>query len=229
MTPTETEIIEIVERIEVPRVVLHPNLDLPDTDGGALESAWQRDAMCLLIELVRWFWYGRTDFYVGGNMFIYFTTQQEKTGGFRGPDFFLVKNVDGTRKRRFWHLIVEDGRYPDLIIELLSPSTAENDLTVKKRVYEQTFRTPEYFCYDPATMKLHGWRLERGHYQPIAADARGWMWSETLNLWLGSWEGEYQGVPDTWLRFYDANGHLVPTPIEAAKAELARLKEPKSE
>jgi hypothetical protein len=51
-------------------------------------------------------------------------------------------------------------------------------------------------------------------------------------LWLGTWRGQYQGFEALWLRFYDADGRLVPTRAEAAEqrimaaeAELARLKE----
>ncbi|MBY0527725.1 MAG: Uma2 family endonuclease [Gemmataceae bacterium] len=218
----QTEIIEIVEKIEVPVGFLHPNLDLPETNGEPLESPWHRDAINLLIGIVKWLWHGRTDFFVGGNMFIYFSTRQEKTREFRGPDFFLVKDVDGTRERRFWHLIVENGRYPDLIIELLSPTTAEVDRTTKKRLYENTFRTREYFCYDPATRALEGWRLER-NYQPIPTNERGWMWSEEVGLWLGTWEGVYEGTAATWLRFFDLQGQVVLSRAESAEGKNSQL------
>ena len=49
--------------------------------------------------------------------------------------------------------------YPDVIIELLSPTTAKEDRTTKKRIYEQTFHTSEYYLYDPDTQQLEGWRL----------------------------------------------------------------------
>jgi len=74
-----------------------------------------------------------------------------------------------------------------VIIELLSQSTADEDLTVKKDIYEQTFRTPEYYCYDPETLTLSGWRLNHEHYQPIAPNDQGWLWCEQLKLWLGVW------------------------------------------
>jgi len=57
------------------------------------------------------------------------------------------------------------------------------------------------------------------------------MWTEQLQLWVGTWEGVYLGEQATWLRFYDANGVLIPIPseaerarAEAAEAEVARLK-----
>jgi hypothetical protein len=51
------------------------------------------------------------------------------------------------------------------------------------------------------------------------------METEELGLWLGTWRGQYQGYEAVWLRFYDAEGRLVPTRAEAAEAELARLQE----
>ncbi len=42
---------------------------------------------------------------------------------YRGPDAFLVRNVDAGHKRDVWVSWEEDGRFPDLILELLSPST----------------------------------------------------------------------------------------------------------
>jgi hypothetical protein len=39
---------------------------------------------------------------------------------------------------------------------------------------------------------------------------------------LGVWEGSYQGVKRQWLRWYDGNGHWLPTPEEKTEAEKQR-------
>jgi Uma2 family endonuclease len=72
-----------------------PPDNLPETDGVPLESAWHRAAIALLIESVvcRMQGQGRTDYYVGGNMFIYFSRQQARDRDYRGPDFFFVKDL----------------------------------------------------------------------------------------------------------------------------------------
>ena len=48
--------------------------------------------------------------------------------------------------------------------------------------------------------------LGRG-YQPLIPNERGWLWCETLELWLGTWNGSIRREPPTgtcdWLRFYD--------------------------
>lgn len=116
-------------------------------------------------------------------------------------------------------------RYPDAIIELLSPSTKKKDRGKKKEIYEKTFRTPEYFPYDPKTRQLDGLRLVRGKYRPVAPNERGWLWSKELHLWLGTWEGEYRGYRAVWLRFYDKDGRLVPTMAEKAEQEAEQEKQ----
>jgi hypothetical protein len=85
-------------------------------------------------------------------------------------------------------------------------------------LYEQTFRTPEYFCYDSDTRSLQGWRLgQHLTYESLKLDDRRAMFSEQLDAWIGLWEGEYQGVQATWLRLFGHDGQLVPTPEEAER------------
>ncbi len=194
-------------------------IELITEDGIPMETPWHRAQMNLLIELTHVHWRGRTDFYTGGNMFLYFSLEQARNRDYRGPDFFIVTGVDGTREREAWVVWDEAGRYPDLIVELLSDSTAREDMTVKKALYERTFRTPEYFCYDPRTRELLGWHLLEDRYEPLLPDARGWLWSAVLQLWLGEWEGELLGRRAIWLRFFDEEGALVPTEAEAARLE----------
>ncbi len=193
-------------------------VELIDTDGEPLESDWHRLEIALLVESVKYFHRGRTDFYAGGNIFIYFDEEEARTRNFRGPDFFYVKGANRTPMRPYWVVWQEGGRYPNTIIELLSPKTALEDRTTKKSVYEKIFRTPDYFCYDPATKQLEGWHLNgHMHYQELAPNERGWLWSEELGLWVGTWIGEYLGDQETWLRFYDPEHRLVLTGSESEK------------
>jgi Uma2 family endonuclease len=215
-----------------PQVPL-PNVQLVETDGIPLESHWHVLQVGLLLELVAYWFRDRNDYYAGGNMFLYFSEEQARNRDYRGPDFFYVDGASRLPLRPYWAVWQEGGRYPDVILELLSPTTAVEDRTTKKALYERTFRTFEYFCYDPQTEQLEGWRLgPRQRYRAIETDERGWTEVEELGLWLGTWRGQYQGFEAVWLRFYDADGRLVPTRAEAAEqrimaaeTELARLKE----
>jgi Uma2 family endonuclease len=214
------------------------SVELDEEDDENMESDWHRLAMVLLIECAHFFFRLRNDYYVGGNMFVHYCKEQAEKKLFRGPDFFFVWGVPFEPLRRFWVPWQEGGRLPNVIIELLSPKTKKVDLTTKKELYDDVFKTSDYFCYDPATNELLGWHRRNGRYEPLQANDRGWLWCQELGLWLGTWKGVYQGHQAIWPRFYDAEARLVPTPLEAerqhaeaerqraeaAEAELARLK-----
>lgn len=183
-----------------------------------LESDLHRKQIDLLIRLLEWWWRNRQDFYVSGNLTIYFNPNQKKSQDFRWPDFFVV--LDTERKpRRSW-MIWEEGKYPNIIIELLSPSTAEIDKGFKKKLYQDTFRTFDYFWFDPETLEFAGFHLVDGKYQPLEPNSQGWLWSQQLELFLG--------VHNSQLRFFSSDSKLLPTPEEVAtEAEtlLAKYRE----
>ena len=52
---------------------------------------------------------------------------------------------------------------PDLVVEVLSPSTAKNDRTHKKEVYEAC-GVPEYWLVSPADKSIEVYLLESGKY-----------------------------------------------------------------
>ena len=205
-----------------------PPANLIFDDGVPLESNRHRIAMNALIDAAQQALQDRPDAFVGGNMFVYYSREQAMNRDFRGPDFFAVLDIDGNRERQGWVIWEESGRYPDMIIELMSPSTAKVDLGIKKLLYERTFHTAEYYVYDPFDANsLLGWRLDSSQsYQPCEPNERGWLWCETLGLWLGVWEGCLRREPALgtahWLRFYDRDGNLVPLPEEIAEQERER-------
>lgn len=67
----------------------------------------------------------------------------------------------------------ERGKYPDLLIELLLESTARTDRNLTKELYQERFRTPEYFWFSPETLEFAGYRLVNQQYQLIDANASG--------------------------------------------------------
>jgi len=209
-------------------------LDLPDSDGEPMENEREYFQIGLLYEALEQYWHDRQDFYMGGNMFVYYSAQQARQilaeeaeparprRAFRGPDLFVVLDVDGSFRRQKWVVWEEAGRYPDVIFEFLSPSTRRVDQTTKKTLYEQTFKTREYYWYDPFDPReFQGWQLHPGSgYQAMTPDARGWIWSPALQLWIGRWDGTYHRDQTTWLRFYDSEDRLVLTSREIAEAAL---------
>ncbi len=202
-----------------------------------MENNYHRYQQQILVESLAHYWRERNDFFVGANMFVYFSRRQAEnifngdTKEYRGPDFFVVLGVDRHKRRSCWVVWEEDGRYPDVILEILSPSTARIDKTVKKDLYAEVFGTEEYFILDFDEKVVEGYELVRGAYELKVPNERGWLWSAKLELWLGFWEGTYLGVEDVWLRFFTPEGDLVLTEAEDAQrlleqerleAELAR-------
>ena len=204
-----------------PAPALPRGIDLPYSDGEPLESLWHRAAGDLLLASIHWHWRGRTDFFAGANQFFYFDPKTARNTNFRGPDFYVVTGVRHEPIRRSWVAWEEGGRVPNVVVELLSESTAEEDRVEKKRVYLEQLDVREYYCYDPDGRVLEGWRKGKRKPTAIRPAADGRLRSEELDLSLGAWDGVYLTYHDTWLRLFDTAGELVPTPAEAADA-LAR-------
>jgi len=196
-------------------------MQMPDaskllSDEPEMESSIHYMQLLLLVTCLEWAWQERDDFFIGANLTIYFSRQQLKNRDFRGPDFFLVKNT--TRSpRNSWVVWEEDGRYPDLIIELLSDSTAQVDRKLKRDLYANRFHTPEYFYFSPDTLEFAGFRLEINEYKPILPNSQGWLWSETLGFFLG--------IHERQLRYFSLEGMLISTPQEAAQSEILKVKQ----
>jgi len=186
------------------------------SDEPEMETSLHYLQLSLLVSCLAWLWRERNDFFIGANLTIYFSRQQLRNRDFRGPDFFLVKNTDG-HPRPSWVVWEEDGKYPDLIVELLSDTTANIDRNFKKDLYQNQFRTPEYFWFSPESLEFVGFRLVSQNYEEIAPNSFGWRWSESLGLYLGVSEGK--------LRYFTYEGSLVPTPEEAAKQEMQRAEQ----
>ena len=199
--------LEIIESIA--EDVIFPPGEL-DSDEPPLETELHLRQIILLLQCLELCWQDRNDFYATGNLTIYYSQRRRKSEDFRGPDFFVVLGTE-CRPRRSWVVWNEDGLYPNIIIELLSESTAKVDRGLKKQIYQDTFRTPEYFWFDPDSLEFAGFCLLNGTYQPIELNDRGWMWSRQLELYLG--------IHEQKLRFFTTEGLLVTTPAEVAQQQ----------
>jgi Uma2 family endonuclease len=193
------------------------SLELITDDGATLETIWHRKCMNLLIEQIEYHFRDRDDFYVGGNTFIYFSPEQARNRDFRGSDFFYVSATTRQPTRECWVVWNENLRRPDVVIELSSPSTRDEDHGSKFRIYRDTLEVKNYFIYDPDTRLLEGWRLEKRRYVPIRPDENGRLYSDELDLYLGKWEGEYLRDTLVWLRFFYKNGQVFPIFVEAER------------
>ena len=186
--------------------------------------------------------YAKENCFIAEDLNLYYDV--DHTQWYKRPDWFLVLGVRSSRniqELRWSYVIWQELVSPFLVIELLSPGTEDEDLgrttktadspPTKWEVYEQILKIPYYVVYDRYENRFLGFKLERsgGSYRYRELDLSGGkLWLEELGLGLGIWQGSYKQVSGAWLRFYDAQGNWISTPIERAEqpqqqAEQERL------
>jgi Uma2 family endonuclease len=184
------------------------------SDEPPLETDFHREQIDLLIRLLKYWWRDRPDFYISGNLTVYYNEQQLKKRDFRGPDVFVVLGTE-KKNRRSWAIWEEGGKYPNVVIELLSSATATVDKGKKKDLYQDVWRVPEYYWFHPETLEFSGFHLVDAQYEAMMPTDTGWLWSEQLGLYLG--------IHEQQLRWFSADGVLMSLPeeVERQQAEQA--------
>lgn len=154
---------------------------------------------------------------------------------FKRPDWFAVLGISRLYQQtelRLSYVVWQEGIYPNVVVELLSPSTEKEDFgqtlreinqpPTKWEVYEKILRIPYYIIFDRYTDNLRVFQNIAGRYQELTInDSR--IWLRELELGIGLWQGTYQGVTRLWLRWYDTTGNWIPTPVEQEQAKTQRL------
>ena len=145
----------------------------------------------------------------------------------RIPDLMVVRGADRELiEEQRGYAIDRQGKAPDFVLEVASPTTGRVDYTDKRRDYER-FGVVEYWRFDPSGGEYHdaalaGDRLVDGEYEPIDIEVltedrlRGY--SEVLGLYV-CWE---EGV----LRFFDpvTESYLRSHKEDAGRAEIAETR-----
>jgi Uma2 family endonuclease len=180
----------------------------PESDGKPLgETDLHRRLMTDLIFTLKWY-LRDTLAYVAGNLFVYY--QEGNPKAVVAPDVFVVLGAE-QRERRVYQVWREDGKRPDVVIELTSKATRKADEELKPALYA-SLGVREYFLYDPygewLRPRLQGYRLVNGTYQSIVGLP---IHSTVLGLDLR--------VDDDALRCYDPRTHKrLSTPDEEVLA-----------
>lgn len=189
--------------------------DYPDSDGRPVgETPLHVDNLLYLVHILKMHYENDPQVYVAGNMFVYY----EPGNRLRhvSPDVFVVFGIPkSTTPERRRYLVWENGKAPDVVMEITSESTREEDIDAKMAIY-RNLDVREYFLYDPyeeyLDPPLKGYRLIEGEYQQIEA-IDGRLPSSFLRLHLEPSEGLlrlYNPTTKTWL----------PTPQEDHQARL---------
>jgi Uma2 family endonuclease len=190
-------------------------IEYPTSDGKPMaETDIHRDDMGDLIATLNDFFAAEPDVYISGNLLLFY--EEGNRHKHVAPDVFLVRGVPKLPPREHY-LLWEEGKAPDVVIEITSKTTKKEDQTKKPVLYREVLKVPEYFRFDPKEQylkpPLQGSRLEAGQYVPIVP-VEGRLPSAVLGLHL-----ERRG---TELRLYDpAAGRYLPTRAERAREAQA--------
>src|SRR5262249_54845724 len=194
--------------------------DYPTSDRKPMaETDWHRDLMLDLIQTLKAWYASNSNVYVSGNLLLFYRPGDRRRHV--SPDVFVVKGVPAHDRPNY--LTWEEGKGPDLVIELTSSSTRSQDVNRKLLLYQNTLKVREYFLFDPLgdylDPPLRGYRL-RGRTYSAIRPRKGRLPSKVLGL---HFEGN-----DRVLRLYNPlSGEWLPTPLERAiqaEAENKRLR-----
>lgn len=152
---------------QMPERVKSNEIHYPETDGKPMaESDLHRDIMLYLIRLLQRFFAGQP-VYVSGNLLVYY----EKGNRYKSvaPDCFVVRDIEPHLRKTY--KIWEEGKAPEVVFEVTSHSTQDDDLGKKMGLYAQ-LGVQEYYLYDPTAEylqpSLRAFVLQGGGYVPMS-------------------------------------------------------------
>lgn len=108
----------------------------------------------------------------------------------------------------------------------------------KFEVHERYLRVSHYLVYSRYTGRLRYFKLEGGQYQEQSLNAENpLVWLDELEIGLGVWQGEFEGVTASWLRWCAPQSGSVPdrqdnwllTDTELAQQQLEQERQAKEQ
>ena len=150
------------------------SIEYPSSDGEPMaENKWQYVAMTDTVSVLENRFLDRPDVYVGGDMLMYYRMNDNATRV--APDVFVVFGAAGKHFRDSW-IVWREGKAPDFVMEVASPSTWRRDAAEKRDIYAE-MGVSEYWRFDPTgehfTPQLVGERLADGEYHQIPLETEG--------------------------------------------------------
>lgn len=210
---------------------LPDHTELPAEDGTFVKNFQEHPQSVLLTECM---WpilqqlHPDGQFLVGQDSGIYWRLTEPYLAGAVSPDWFYIPDVaptlDGQMRRSYvmWYEPVP----PFLVIEFVSETAGhERDQTPyegKFWIYERAIRPAFYAIYEVDKALVDLYQLVGGHFALVQPNGRNHFAIPQLGIELGIWRGEYKNADLPWLRVWDAQGNLLPTPEERAEQEAQR-------
>ncbi len=155
---------------------------------------------------------------VGGNQLMYYNPRDGRDHV--SPDVYVAfdRRPPAPPSWRTW----EEGKFPDIVWEITSPSTRREDVGRKHALYAQ-LEVGEYYIYDPqqeTNPPFLGFALRGGRLEPLPVSPGGGIMSVLLGAELRPMAmGETERRPDgMWLRVIDPRSGLpLPTSEEVQR------------
>lgn len=165
------------------------------------------------------------------------TPSQPRGSDVRIPDLLVSFDSDLALLRgQNGYVIDSQGKAPDFVLEVASPTTGRADYTEKRADYER-FGVGEYWRFDPSGGEYHdaalaGDRLVDGSYEPIEIEVLGEGrlrgYSDALRLYV-CWEAGmlrfFDPVTESYLRSHEEDVGLVDEERAGRMAAEARAEE----
>ena len=201
---------------------LLPNLDeLVTEDGKPVDNMFVERLYRLLTEplISCWSRPGGEPYMVMANVGWFYAHKEPPLV----PDVMLILDVTRVapprRKEGRSYFQWLYGKPPEVVIEVVSDKLGGEE-THKMDKYAR-LRLQYYVIFDPDEILGHGvlraFELVGKRYRPIDPGLL-----PDVGLGMVLWQGTFQDIEDTWLRWCDEKGHLIPTGAERAEAERQR-------
>ena len=230
---TKTTVLEEPKKAvpEPPYPPMPDHTQLPEEDGTFVKNFQEHPQSVLLTETI---WpileklHPDKQFVIGQDSGIYWRHVEPPEKGAISPDWFYVPDVpptlDGVMRRSY--VLWQEAVSPFIVMEFVSHTDGgEYDRTPrvgKFWIYEKAIRPPFYAIYNAEDGLIDLYHFVEDRFQPIPPNERRHFPIPQLGIELGIWRGEYINVKMPWLRIWDAEGNLLPTPEERAEQEAKR-------
>ncbi len=164
----------------------HEAVDYPERHWIA-QSVWHGHAVRWATEALYQHFRDREDVLVAMELAVYYLRGNSEV--WLQPDVQVVFGVEKGGNRSTYK-VWQEGKAPDFVLEVASPSTAEHDAVHSAAEYAR-IGVQEYWRVDPEgtlmSSALEGYEARAGQFEPVAAAGEGrWLRSLVLGLDLRS-------------------------------------------
>jgi hypothetical protein len=227
MADEETAIMDEPAVITTPPPAINIDVEnIVTEDDTPVDNLFSEKQQRLLTEPLYSSWTGpepeadsaeRRPFLAAANVGLFFSVHQPPLV----PDVFLSLDVrvpkNWYEKRHRTYFFWEFGKPPEVVVEIVSNRKGQE--SSRKRNGYARIGIDYYVVYDPFNQLGEGvLQVFERRVGAYVAHADGYLVGVGLGLTL--WEGSYEDQHDTWLRWCDEQGVVIPTGVErAAQAE----------